>query len=297
MNVVFPDPHPPLMPIRLLILLVLTVFQNSSFHLFLRATMAIKTKMTDMLPSRERFKTEVVLLSHGYSNRQAFPGGKITVYPWDNSVDEWMLRSDMDINSQNFMWKVAACLCNLNGCPIEQFVYGDLSTVLLVSRSIRQNYMVEYEPVCPHCKVKNKMEKVRVPEALKRIGEKPDDYLGFDTCTLPVCEDVIRIRPLLVKDEMVILSRTDTQRKEVSDRLARVLAGIVDVNQGAPDNLSEILTWHSALHPRDQVFLTQVADEFTPHLDPTLSHSCDSCKMGFRYPLPLDDPEFFRARG
>jgi hypothetical protein len=250
-----------------------------------------------MLPGRERFKQQVTLLSRGFSCPEAFPDGKVWVYPWDSAVDEWVLRHQKEASGKDFMWKIIPQICGLNGCPIEKFVVGDVTTVLLISRAIRHQNKISYTPTCPNCRRQNKEEMIIVPDDLERVGEKAPDYPGHDVVTLPVCGDVVRLRPLLVGDMTVINARSAEQRNLISDRLAHVLAGIVDVNGGAPESLSEVMTWWQALHASDQAFLSEAVDKLTPHLSSEIRHVCDHCQAEFRHPLPLDQEDFFRNGG
>jgi hypothetical protein len=257
--------------------------------------MPIQSNVDLKVPARDRLKREITLLSHGFACPEAFPDGKITVFPWDSTIDEWIAaHSRQEVAGKRFTIDLFCKLCNLNGCPKEKFVLGDVSTVILVSRSIRHNNQIEYRPVCIHCKTINASEIVSVPEQLTKIGEKSTDYKGFDIITLPVCKDIVKLRPLIVNDEMLLDQRSPEQKKVVTDELAHVLAGIVEIGGGQPSNVEELLAWYHAVDPTDQVYLNSAVDNLSPHLSPNLEHTCDSCGKGFTFVLPFEDRDFFR---
>lgn len=260
--------------------------------------MPIKSNVDTSVSSRERYKQEVTLLSHGYANKSAFPDGKITVYPWDSSIDEWVrANSRKKISDKMFTLELVKRLCNLNGCKFEEFVVGDASTVILMARSIRHDNHVTYSPTCPWCKSANAEENIAVPDDLERIGEKDANYGGFDVCTLPSSKDVVKLRPLIINDEILLDARSDEKKRLLSDELAHILCGIIDVGGGQPSSLDELLAWHAALHPQDQTFLAGFVQQVSPHLSADLEHVCDSCERKFTFTLPLEDRDFFRSSG
>lgn len=260
--------------------------------------MALKSNVNTAISSREQYKRLVTLLSHGYADPKAFPEGQITVYPWDSSIDEWVRsQSRKKISDKLFTLELVKMLCDLNGCKFENFVVGDASTVILIARSIRHNSHIIYSPQCPFCKAVNPEETVTVPDALDRVGEKPANYPGFDIMTLPVSKDVIKVRPLIVNDEIMLEGRGDQQKKQVSDELAHIICGVIEVGGGQPTSLEELLAWHNALHPQDQAFLAGAVENISPHLSADLAHTCDFCQKHFKFTLPLEDREFFRAGG
>lgn len=257
--------------------------------------MPLNTKINTSTPAREKFKTEETLLSHGYACPEAFPDGKITIYPWDNSVDEWVRRNGKKTQTPRmFVLELFKRLCDLKMCPYEKFVLGDVSTVILVSRSLRHNNKVVYRPTCPLCAVENQEEMIEVPNELKRIGEKTADYPGFDVVTLPICTDEVKLRPLIVNDEIILENRSKEQKQKVSEEMAHILAPVMDVGGGTPDSLEELLKWYNALHPEDQSYLEDAIDNLAPHLSPNVDHVCDNCGKQFIFTLPLQDKEFFR---
>src|ERR1044072_4596149 len=122
--------------------------------------MAIKTNLPGLEPRRERFKQEIELLSGGYTDRKAFPGGKITVYPWDSSVDEWFRKRIREGKEGGVVWDIVSQIANLNGADYRKMVIGDVYTILLVSRSIRYQNEVVYTSRCPNCHF-NKKETIK----------------------------------------------------------------------------------------------------------------------------------------
>lgn len=257
--------------------------------------MPIKTNVDVTQPSRDRLKRVETLLSHGYYAKQAFPDGKITIYPWDNTIDEWVRRNARRIPSpKKFMFEVAKKLADFNGCPLEDVLIGDIGTILLLARAVRHDSIIVYKPVCPHCKTENAEETVRVPDQLGRIGEKPADYVGFDLITLPKSNDIVSIRPLRVADETVLEDLSDDIKRSATEELCRILAHVVEIGGGQAQNFSELLGWYNALHPQDQAFLANAVEHVAPHLDAEMKHECDKCGRQFSQALPLEDKEFFR---
>lgn len=253
--------------------------------------MAIKTNMKDLTPSRMRLRREITLMSHGYSCPQAFPDGKITVFPWDADVDAWATERAAK-GMKNFMWDLLGRVCDLNNCPVGQFVVGDVSTVLLVSRALAHNNLVSYVATCPACDHKH-YDQMVVPDQLARVGEKSMDYQGYDVITLPDCKDVVKIRPMLINDMVTIEDRPEEIRKKYPDRLCRVLVPVVDINDSTPDSFDELQTWYEALTPTDKEYLTDKQDELYPHLNTDIDWTCDKCGHQFQFPLVFND-RFFR---
>ena len=253
--------------------------------------MALRTNLKDMTSSRLKLRRQITLLSHGYSAPTAFPDGRITVYPWDTDVDAWATERATRGN-QGYMWDLLKQLCDLNGCPLDKFVVGDVSTVLLVARALAHNNMVAFQATCPECAFKHAGQ-IKVPDQLERLGEKSTGYPGFDTITLEECGDVVKIRPLLIGDMNTIDGRPESLRQKVADRLCRILVPVVDVNDSTPDTFDELVTWWNALSPADKRSLTEREDELYPHLGTDLQWKCDRCAAEFQFPLVFNE-KFFR---
>lgn len=262
--------------------------------------MAIKSNVKSFVPARQAFKQEITLLSHGFANPEAFPDGLITVYPWDSEIDEWIQQRVRKPQKNRLLWELCEKLCNLNGTKIEEFVMGDVHTVLLVARSIIHKNEVRYSPVCTHCNTVNPEDKVKIPDELEKIGEKTLDYEGWDSIVLPESKDHVKIRPLRVSDEIAIDGRTAEQKKVISDRLAHILSAVVTIGngteEGAPDNMQELFIWWQSLHPQDKNFIEQSQDRLFPHLGTAIRHRCETCGREFDHELQLDQ-DFFRRGG
>lgn len=256
--------------------------------------MPIHSNLKSLEPRREHFKSRMKLLSGGYSRPESFPDGEITVYPWDASVDDWLTERGKKGDQGNLLYDLCAKVCDLNGCPIDQFVVGDIQAVLLVSRAMRYNSIVEYDAVCSFCGYTS-TERAKVPDELPKIGEKDSSYRGWDDILLPDCRDVVRVRPLLVRDEKWISERDEVSRQLISDRIIHILKPIVSVNEGAPDSIEEALRWYNALSPTDAAYLENAENESYPHLDLDLLHQCDRCRKKFTHSLDFN-ADFFRAR-
>jgi hypothetical protein len=254
--------------------------------------MPIKTNITNKTPRRQLFKKEITLMSRGFSNPAAWPGGKLTVYPWDTEVDEYLIEQARKSSRQQLVYGLLNKLCDLNGGKIEEFVAEEVNTVLLVARALSTEGIVNYTSECPMC-AKKRVETIKVPDELEKVGEKPTDYPGYDDITLPVSKDVVRLRPLLVKDELIIEQRDDAQRRLVSDTRLRMLMPIVSVNEGKPDTLEELVNYIRILHPNDVQYLEQQQKKLTPHLNANVPHKCDDCGKEYTHLLSFDQ-QFFR---
>lgn len=255
--------------------------------------MAIRTNLQPGTKSRrDTYKKSVRLISGGFSCRAAWPDGMITVYPWDHTIDEYLYEAGRKTDSSSAVYGLLERCCDLNGAKIGDVVASEVTSLLLTSRALGVGGRVRYETVCPHCKHKD-MESILIPEELGVVGQKELDYAGFDSITLPECGDVVTIRPLLVKDERLIEERPREEKESVSDTMLRLLASIVTVGGGAPENIREALDWYEKIPPGDARYLDQKRIELAPRLDSKILHGCDRCRREFAQTLTFD-MQFFR---
>jgi len=260
--------------------------------------MAINTKMKDLRPSKERYAKKIRLLSGGKINGEAFPDGALTVFPWDNGVDDWIQTrlSKGALRGRTILFSVLPRVCNLGTCPLEKFVASEVMGVLMIARSILRNDTVIFETECPQCNHKAE-NKIKVPEQLERIGEKKADWPGYDVILLPDCGDEVKVRPITVGEELAVIDRTETQRNQTcSDVVARIIAGIVSINESKPDNAKEAITWFQALPPIDADYLINEFDKAQPQLSNVVHVQCDECGRSFDHSLRLNE-DFFRRSG
>jgi hypothetical protein len=257
--------------------------------------MPIRTNMKSLAPRRERFKREIELVSGGYANPAAFPGGKCTVFPWDSITDEWLTEYARKGDRGTVLYFLVEKLCHLNGCALKDFVHGDVNTILLVARSIQNDNVINYTAACPFCRAAT-LETITVPDDLVPIGRKAPNYPGYDRIVLPDCRDDVDISPLRIGDEMNITTRTPEAKEQATDHVARIITGIKTVGGGEPDGIEEALKWYMALSPKDAKFLEDQQALHTPHLDLNIEHQCDECQKRFTHLLALDE-DFFRSGG
>jgi hypothetical protein len=258
--------------------------------------MAIKSNITDRRSRREKFKKEIVLISGGFAKREAFPEGKITVYPWDSTTDAWLTEAASKatgIDRDRLMYDLMAKVCNLNGCALEDFFLGDVNTVLMTARSIANQSTIQYLTICPKCG-HEEVDTVQVPGELKPIGQKTTGYTGTDTVTLAESKEVVDVRPLRIRDELAIAGRSVTERERISNHVAHIIAPIVTVNATQADRVEELLEWYESLSPADAQQLEDFIENATPHLSQELAQKCDSCGNLWAHRLVLDQ-EFFRT--
>lgn len=256
--------------------------------------MAIKTNLKTMTPRRQAYKQKITLPSHGYSNPTAWPNGEITVYPWDSDIDEYLLTLSRQSGPKHLMlFQLVEKLCDLNGGSIGDFVAEETNIVLLVARSLSQDGTITYMAKCPQCH-HTTPEQIRVPDELAKHGEKSLEYPGYDEITLPVCGDILRIRPLLVQDEKMVLNREEPERKTIPDNCMRNLLRIVTINDTTADTVFELKAWLEALSPKDIKFFSDKAQEYGPRLNTAIPHVCeiDYCRFEFKKVLTFEQ-EFF----
>lgn len=258
--------------------------------------MPFKTNLTDMRPRREKFKKVIQLPSGGFADRTAFPDGKITVFPWDSSIDAWLTDASQRATPkerEQVLFQLMEKVCNLGGCALGDFVLGDVNAVLMTARSIQNACHVEYVTVCPACG-QEEADKIKVPEELELIGGKNQEYKGTDTITLPVCKDVVELRPLRIRDEIDITGRSPENKALLSDHIAHLIAPIVAVNDTQPERIDQLVEWYMALPPEDARDLEEKSDRLAPHLGQDLPQKCDRCGNVYSFQLRLDQ-EFFRS--
>jgi hypothetical protein len=249
--------------------------------------MAIKSNLQSLAPAREKFKKEITLLSHGYSMPNIIPGGKVTVYPWDQSVDDWVLKALRKVPVEQISFEVVKKLVNID--KVDAMPVGDVITILLVARALARDSTLHYDSKCPACGAVEPIKLV-VPDNLAKVSEKSPDYPGWDLITLPVCGDKVKLRPLLVRDEVSALERPDGP---VSKKMIRAISALVDVNDTKADSVEEALQYFNALPPHDFSFYCEMMEKLSPHLGTEVQHKCASCGHEYSHDLNLD-AEFFR---
>ena len=255
--------------------------------------MAINTNLKSLTPRRQAYKREIVLVSGGFYAPKNLPGGKVTVYPWDANIDAWFQERLRQPKRELALWEVAEKVSDLNGLTYRDIPVGDVLTILMVSRSILSDSIVQYSAVCPSCS-RTHPDEIKVPDELQRVGEKDANYKGFDTILLPDSQDQVDIRVLTIGDEIEIGNRSDDEKSSLPDSIATVLFSVVAVGGGRPDNKEEALLWYNALSPKDANFLREQRAKLNPQLDPDLKIECDGCGHQFVHSLELQR-DFFRA--
>ena len=254
--------------------------------------MGIVTNIKDLRPRRLVYKKEFPLISGGYSMRNVFPDGIVTVYPWDTEIDE-LLIEEAGKGGEEVVLTLLKRLVEFKDQPIDRFIYSEINSVLLVARAIQYGGNVTYTSLCPFCKNKAE-ESLNIPFDLEPVGQKPKDYPGWDAITLPISQDVVHIRPLEVQDHLSIKNRNEAQ-KEISDTIMFILVPIISVGGGKPETVHELLQWYNALSPEDARYLADKEIELTPRLNSQLEHKCDRCGHMFNHLLQFNQ-KFFRAR-
>lgn len=256
--------------------------------------MAIKTNIKDFRPTREKFSKSIRLLSGCFTTRKFFPQGEVTIYPWDSTMDEWVVQNKTT-DSHDFLIQAVKRVTALGTCPIGQMVFGDLHTILLVSMAMRNKSVYVHNPKCASCGFVHPEDIIQVPEGLTMVGKKEMDFSGVDEFTLDDCGDVVAIRPLTVADILKIDQRNEIEKATLSDARAQLIWGVVSIGGGAPETLDEVNTWYLALSPSDQSLFDLNRQELEPHLSEEVKYKCDKCHAEFSVTLQLDT-NFFRRR-
>lgn len=265
--------------------------------------MAIKSHVKDIPTAKARFKREIALISGGYVDRTAFPEGKITVFPWGNDAEEFIVAKSRGKKKQNIVFDLFPKLCDLNGCNPDSFLAGEALLVLMISRAITRNSVISLNLTCPECD-HSWVQEVIVPDNLEKIGEKPENYPGYDTFQLKESEDFVLMRPLTVGDQKDIMGRP-AHLRIIPDHIAELLTAVQSVasteeevisGQFKADSALELYEWYQRLSPMDASALGKKLYEITPQLSGKLTVECPECKHEFIREIDINE-EFFRPNG
>jgi len=254
--------------------------------------MPIRTNLTDLSPAAQRFKSDIILPSGGYSNPTAFPGGKLTVYPWDIPTSEWMSTANKG-NQVGFMVGLAARVTHLPLDVVRTLVSSELPLIMMVSRALTfVENKITYTAVCPFCGTKQPQTTLKIPDQLEKIGEKPQGYTE-DKIILPVSKDELTVRPITAAEEEAAINRE--VRRPASDLDAVNMSAIRAVNGGTPDRIAELAQYYLALAPADIEHLVIEMANLSPGVSTGLKHECEkpTCGKIFSYNLSLMT-DFFR---
>lgn len=256
--------------------------------------MAIKTNLVDLTSARERFRTAIPLLSGGFSAPHVFKEGKVVIYPWTTETSEWFVELAKKNTGLSLTRLLLAKLTGLKSEEVDLMVASEAMLVLLIARALSTQHKIVYTCSCTHCNAVQREATIIVPDQLEKVGEKSPDYPGYDEVTLPESKDVVRVRPILIADEIAVENRSKLDQVKCSGGVARTLASIVAVGGGNPDNLDELLRYYRALSPSDVEFLERNIEDLSPRLNTRIRHSCEKCDREFDHDLGLD-ATFFRS--
>lgn len=246
--------------------------------------MPLKSKLPSLTPASERLKKSITLISHGYSLKPEIQDGVITVYPWDSEVSQWVISAERGSNDYDFIIRVAKKLLRCPDAVLHKMVASELLVVMLVARSLVNSGNLSYTAKCPHCKAVQAKSQVTVPDNLGKIGEKENDYRGWDEVTLPESGDAVKLRSPLVLD---VINAFSKGIKDVSETGLLNAVSIMAVNDTMPDDFNELVKYYLALPPNDASFIRKYMNDHSPALDTKIPHECDQCNKPFSYDLAL----------
>lgn len=247
--------------------------------------MALNTRLPSLVPTSERLKQRVELISRGYSLKPEIPDGHITVYPWDSEISDWVVTAT-SAQDKLFSVEIVQKLTRLPTAMMDRFVASELLMVMLVARALTAGQKLRYSARCPHCQAVQKESAVSVPGDLTVLGQKDSAYPGFDMITLPVTGDEIKFQPLRVAH---LRALADKRPKGITESGSNFALSIQEVNGSLPEKTEELFQYYLALPPEDVTFLQQKSKELSPALDTRVEHRCDSeaCRQKFHYNLGL----------
>lgn len=266
--------------------------------------MALQTKLTNMTPVRDRLKLRTKLVSGGYSVRDILPDGSITVLPWETTVSEWLAKRDVTSEGETqTMLELTKQVTGLKEEVLARLPEGEIPMILMVSRALAFNEQkLMFSSQCPHCGRVHSNLSVKIPDDLTVVAQKSADYPGYEPAViLPVCQDSVVFRPLLVADALAVerqVREPDPLRGKIPESILRLASAIVSVGGGAPDSPKEAIMYLRALHPADVDFLGNAVAEASPALSPVINLKCDNedCAKDFKHVLSLRR-DFFRPAG
>lgn len=248
----------------------------------------IKSNLPSLVPSSERLKQTIQLISKGYALKPELAVGQLTVYPWDEEISDWMITSS---RAQDPLFTVAVVqkLTRLPSPLMERFVASELLLVMLVARSLSTKGEINYKARCPHCQTVQASTTLKVPGEMGILGSKAEDYPGFDEITLPESKDKIRFRPLQVMHLRQAIEARAQMVASISENGANLALSIQAVNDTLPESPQELFAYYLALPPVDVAYLKQKSKELSPALDTHVPHTCDAedCRSPFHYNLGL----------
>ena len=237
------------------------------------------------------------MVSGGFSAPDVFTDGKLTVLPWDLKVNEWLhtKRDSANLSSLDLTRRLIGMVTGLTVPQVDKLPLSESNLVLMVARALTYpGSKITYTPVCRYCKHVHQGAFVRIPDELGKAGEKKEGYPGYDVVTLPESQDVVKVRPLLIGDAVMLETRTREERLKISDRQAEICVALVSINDTVPDSKAELVHYVTQiLSPGDIEYLSAEMQELSPRLDDRIPHQCDNCGKHFSYSLDLNT-DFFR---
>lgn len=262
--------------------------------------MGIKSNVAGIPTAKARFKREIPLVSGGYVNRSAFPDGKITVYPWGNDAEEFIVSKSRGKKKPGIVYDLFPRLCDLNGCPPGDFLASEALMILTVSRAITRNSTLKVPMECPECG-HEWVEDIEVPAHLEQVGNKSDTYPGYDTFQLTDSKDWVKVKPLTVQDHRDLMARPQSLRV-IPDHIAEALTAVQAVastedevkgDEFKAESAVELYQWYLRLSPADATEFGKKLYEITPQLSGKLLAECKACQHVFDISINVD-AEFFR---
>jgi hypothetical protein len=237
------------------------------------------------------------LPSHGFPYPDAFPEGRITVYPYNSEVEQTI--ADEGIVPQERINKAVKCIAAFPEVfNTDDLLVGDQYYVFAASRSMSGDAQYKFKTQCSSCG-KQEEHEFTLPNGLP-IKEYPATFKEPLTFDLPDLKDTIGIRFLRVRDEKQIRLFCKTRKQVHNEQgditiTARLASHIASVNDGQPDNLDEAYEYVKGLAGADFIKLRTEIQKSQPGLMQLLRVQCphSDCNTVYTTVFPIN-ADFFR---
>ncbi len=234
-------------------------------------------------------KESLILPSQGFPYNNRLEGSSVKLQPLTTRAYKDFIISNDEEGVLNL---VDSCLVD---CPLkaEEFVYADVLAMYLKIRSMTLGTNITLFSVCPHCKLRNKIE--------WDLMSMPCKYLSVDEypipITLPDSGKTIGLCLPTYKNNQVAKEeaqkRASRYNKPITDFLSSFNT-VVNLQVSGVGDLVSKAEWYENLPLRDVIYIDQaslIIQDFG--LITSKDTVCTGCKKEYRTPFNITQ-EFFR---